>query len=156
MSYFSAVRGNERPAPASRGVILEHPVMTSAKYSDVLPFPPMSAFGTELHYKFTQTAFLCPLFNEPFPPPMRTSYPDAPYRRCVRDGVLFRRTNKLLVAAAAVVVSTRSRRRRSERRECVPSNKVAIFSPPQEKLAGVRPTDRSRRSCQCNARSRNA
>ena len=28
--------------------------------------------------KFTQSPFLCPLFHDPLPPPMRTSYLEAP------------------------------------------------------------------------------
>ena len=42
------------------------------------PLPPLSAFGTDIFYRIHATPLLHPLFHGPLPPPMRTSYLDAP------------------------------------------------------------------------------
>ena len=49
--------------------------MISAKFSDSLTPPPLSAFGSDLYYKIHATSLT--MFHDPPPPPIVTSYQEA-------------------------------------------------------------------------------
>ena len=59
--------------------------MMSTKYSDFLTPSPLSTFGTDLYYKIHATSLSMSAFQWPPPPPMRTSYLEAPLSGTKRE-----------------------------------------------------------------------